>query len=83
MARQKFIAGNWKLNLTIAEGTALVAALAKGLAEKPTTAEVAVCPVALALSAVAQAAKGSPIGVGAQNTHWRTRAPSPASCPRC
>ncbi len=73
MARQKFIAGNWKLNLTIAEGTALVAALAKGLAEKPTKAEVAVCPVALAVAAVAAAAKGSPIGVGAQNTHWEDK----------
>ncbi len=73
MARRKFVAGNWKLNLTIAEGTALVQGLAKALADKPTTAEVAVCPVALALNAVAQAAKGSPIGVGAQNIHWEEK----------
>jgi triosephosphate isomerase (TIM) len=73
MARRTFIAGNWKLNLTISEGTALVQGLAAALAAKPTTAEVAVCPVALALNAVATAAKGSPIGVGAQNIHWEEK----------
>jgi len=73
MARRKFIAGNWKLNLTIAEGTALVQGLAAALAAKPTTAEVAVCPVALAVAAVAAAAKGSPIGVGTQNIFWEEK----------
>lgn len=73
MARRTFIAGNWKLNLTIAEGTALVQGLAKALAEKPTAAEVAVCPVALAVAAIAAAAKGSPIGVGTQNIFWEEK----------
>ena len=44
MARTPFIAGNWKLNLTIAEGVALVHGLKQAL--KPGV-EVAVCPTAL------------------------------------
>jgi triosephosphate isomerase (TIM) len=73
MARRTFIAGNWKLNLTIAEGTALVQGLAAALAAKPTTAEVAVCSVALVVAAIAAAAKGSPIGVGTQNIFWEEK----------
>lgn len=73
MARRKFIAGNWKLNLTIEEGTALVQGIAKFLGEKKPACEVAVCPVALALHAIAQAAKGSAVGVGGQNCHWEEK----------
>jgi triosephosphate isomerase len=75
MPRTKFIAGNWKLNLTIEEGTALVQGLAKFLYENPKTAavEVAVCPVALALNAVAKAASGSRVGVGGQNCYWEEK----------
>lgn len=70
MARTPFIAGNWKLNLTIEDGVALVQGLAKAV--KPGV-EVAVCPTALALAAVAQAAKGSAVGVGAQNAYWEEK----------
>ncbi|MEK7415477.1 MAG: triose-phosphate isomerase [Planctomycetota bacterium] len=73
MARQKFIAGNWKLNLSIEEGTALVQGIAAFLAGRPTSAEVAVCPTALALAAVAKAAVGSPVGVGGQHCHWEEK----------
>ena len=64
MSRPPLIAGNWKLNLTIAEGTALVNALATRL--KPGV-QVAVCPTFVALHAVAQAAAGSGIAVGGQD----------------
>lgn len=70
MARTPFIAGNWKLNLTIEEGVALVQGLAKVV--KPGV-EVAVCPTALAVAAVAQAAKGSAVKVGAQNAFWEEK----------
>jgi triosephosphate isomerase len=75
MARTKFIAGNWKLNLTTEEGTTLVQGLAKTLAAEPAAKaiEVAVCPTALSVQAVAAAAKGSPIGVGGQNIHWEEK----------
>ncbi len=70
MARTPFIAGNWKLNLTVSEGVAL----AKGLvgALKPGV-EVAVCPTFLALYPVAQAVAGSALGVGGQNCYWEEK----------
>jgi triosephosphate isomerase len=75
MPRKKFIAGNWKLNLTNEEGVALVQGLAKGLAADPasTGIEVAVCPTALAVAPVAWAAKGTPVGVGGQHIHWEEK----------
>ena len=75
MARITFIAGNWKLNLTSAEGVALVEALKKSLSPAAASGavEVAVCPTALCVEAVAKAAAGSAIGVGAQNVHWEEK----------
>ncbi len=75
MARKRFIAGNWKLNLSLAEGTALVQGLAKALAADPRakTAEFAVFPTALAVKTIADAAKGTQVGVGAQNLHWEEK----------
>jgi triosephosphate isomerase len=72
MARTKFIAGNWKLNLTSAEGVALVEAL-KAAIPAGSTAEVAVCPTALAVEAAVKAAAGSKIGVGVQNVFWEEK----------
>src|SRR4051812_2290404 len=75
MARIKFIAGNWKLNLTNEEGTALVQGLAKALAAEPRSKsiEVAVCPTALSVAPVAWAAKGSQVGIGGQHIHWEEK----------
>jgi len=75
MARTKLIAGNWKLNLSIADGVAMVQGLAKTLAAEPrsATVEVAVCPTSLALAAVASACAGSRIGVGGQNLYWEEK----------
>lgn len=66
MSRRKFIAGNWKENLTLAEGRALVAELLP-LVKDCTAADFAVCPTLLSVAAIADAAKGSPLMVGAQN----------------
>ncbi len=63
--RNYFIAGNWKMNKTIAEAVELVNALkseAAGSAHR-----VMVAPPFTALSAVAEAVKGSNIMLGAQN----------------
>ncbi len=73
MPRTKFIAGNWKLNLTLEEGTALVKGLAQFLAGKRDAVEVAVCPTALAVASMAGVAKGSEVGVGAQNAYWEEK----------
>jgi triosephosphate isomerase len=67
--RRPFIAGNWKMNLTKAEAVAL----AKGVAEKTPRdgkVEVAVCPPAVYLDAVAAALQGSSVGLGAQNVYF-------------
>ena len=68
MSRRPFIAGNWKMNLNKAE----CVALAKAVADKVTSGgvEVAVCPPSVYLDAVAQAIKGTAVGVGAQNMYF-------------
>lgn len=69
MTRRPLIAGNWKLNKTIAESQTLAGAIAKhvgtGLA-----CDVVVGPVATSLTAVSQTLQGSAVGLSAQNTHW-------------
>ncbi|MBR7103807.1 MAG: triose-phosphate isomerase [Lentisphaeria bacterium] len=69
MSRKVIIAGNWKMNKTAAEGRELVEALKKSVAGLE-AAEIVVCPPFTTIGAVAEAAAGSVIGVGAQNIHW-------------
>lgn len=68
MARTPIIAGNWKMNNTIAAGVALVKDLAPLVADAKV--DVVVCPTATALAAITEATKGTKIAVGAQNVHW-------------
>ena len=71
MSRRKLIAGNWKMNKTAAEGVALATDIKAGLpASGSEGPEVLVCPTYTTLAAVVEAAKGSPLFVGAQNVHW-------------
>lgn len=67
--RKIIIAGNWKMNKTIAEAKALVSVLHKSLNEV-TEVEMVVCPPYTALSAVREAIKGSNIKLGAQDCCW-------------
>ncbi len=69
MARKPIIAGNWKMNNTIAAGKNLVRGLAP-LVKDNNEVEIVVCPTATALAAIADAACGTNIKVGAQNVHW-------------
>jgi len=69
MARTKLIAGNWKMNRTVAEAIALTKALTACAAEMRGV-DVVVCPPFTSLAAVAQAVAGTPVRVGAQNVHW-------------
>jgi triosephosphate isomerase len=69
MARTKLIAGNWKMNQTVAEATGLIAAL-RAQAAAMEGKDVAVCPPFTTLAAVVAAVAGTPIRVGAQNVHW-------------
>ena len=68
MARRLMIAGNWKLNHSIADGVALVEGLKE--AADASAHEVVVCPTALGVDAAVKAADGSAVGVGGQNIYW-------------
>jgi triosephosphate isomerase len=70
--RRKFIAGNWKMNLNSAQGLELAAALAKAVGTE-SAVEVAICPPAVYLDAIAGAITGSAIGLGAQNCHHEAK----------
>jgi len=70
MSRKPFIAGNWKMNKTIAEGVALASEL-KGLVAGIDNVDIAVCPTFVALAKVGEAIKGSNIMLGGQNTFWK------------
>jgi triosephosphate isomerase len=66
--RRKFIAGNWKMNLTRSEAVAL----ARGLANKIGPAskiDIAVCPPHVYLDAVAHSLEDSAVALGAQDMY--------------
>lgn len=70
--RKKFVAGNWKMNTDTARAKELAAQVVAGLAAQPSWAakvQVAVCPPFPYLAVVAEALKGSTVGLGAQNCH--------------
>ncbi len=67
--RKPLIAGNWKMYKTVPEARTLVRGLRASL-DSLTDREILVCPPFCALLAVAEELKGSPIRVGAQNSHW-------------
>ncbi|MDO4570670.1 MAG: triose-phosphate isomerase [Planctomycetia bacterium] len=67
--RRPFIAGNWKMNLNRAEAVALAEGL-KQAAAAVDYADIAVCPSFVYIDAVAQALKGSNVGVGAQDCYF-------------
>jgi triosephosphate isomerase len=70
--RNKFIAGNWKMNTTRAETTALVRALVEGTtAVKNTT--ILVAPPFTNLGTALEALKNSKIKLGAQNMYWEAK----------
>lgn len=68
MSRKYFIAGNWKMNKTAAEATALINGI-KALEGSQTKVDVAVCPPFTALDAASKALAGSTVKLGAQNIY--------------
>jgi len=68
--RTPIVAGNWKMNKTPAEAADLARALLADLAGVGGVDRV-LCPPFVALPAVAEVVKGSPLGVGAQNIYWK------------
>ncbi len=67
--RKKIIAANWKMYKTPAEAEAFMYALLPRI-DGHDRDEVVICPAYTALNAVVEAARGSAIGVGAQNMFW-------------
>lgn len=66
--RKPIIAGNWKMNKTIAETNALITELKPLVADA--TAEVVICTPFTDLATAVELCKGSNIKVGAENVHW-------------
>ena len=66
--RKPFIAGNWKLNKTVAEALELANGLKKQVADVKDV-DIVVGPVFTALQPVAESLKGSNIAVAAQNCY--------------
>jgi triosephosphate isomerase len=64
--RKLIIAGNWKMNKTVAEGLALVADLKRDLANVKEV-DIVVCPPYTALESVSKSILDSNIKLGAQN----------------
>jgi len=69
--RPLFIAGNWKMNPTTAEAASALAEAVKVGVGQAAEVRVALCPPAVFLHAVDRVLAGSPVGLGAQNMHWK------------
>jgi triosephosphate isomerase len=68
ISRKKLIAGNWKMNKTSADATALVADVVNAVGRQ-TDVEVVVCPPFTSIEKVASGIEGSTVKLGAQNMH--------------
>jgi len=69
--RKKIIAGNWKMNVKPSETAALVSAIAA--ATKDAACDVVCCTPAIDIPAAVAAAKGTHVGIGAENCHWEAK----------
>ncbi len=68
MTRRSYVVGNWKMNNTLAEARALVAAVREGLSDA-STVEVGIAPSTVLLMPMCRAVADSPIQLGAQNVY--------------
>ena len=70
--RTPFVAGNWKMNKTIAETRELVSAM-KPVLSGIDGVEKVFCPPFMSLVEASALLSGSGIGLGAQNMHWEEK----------
>lgn len=68
MSRRLFIAGNWKMNLSVVEANTLAAQLSASVTDIR-HADIAIAPTSLALAGVVETVKESGIHVASQNHH--------------
>jgi triosephosphate isomerase len=66
------VAGNWKMNKTVAEARNLVSTMRAKLGEIANV-ETVLCPPYLAIPALAELLEGTGIGLGAQNLYWEEK----------
>ena len=69
--RTKIVAGNWKMNKTPSEAAGLIEGIRNATNQGDCGVEVVVCVPFVDIPAAAAALKGSKIGLGAQNMHWK------------
>jgi triosephosphate isomerase len=69
-ARKPIIAGNWKMNKTVAEARKLALDIRNGTLRESDDVEVLICPPFGSLHAVNEVLKGSAVKLGAQNCYW-------------
>lgn len=62
--RKQIIAGNWKMNGTIASGSILIEAFTSFLGDKNLDCEVVVCPPFTALERAVSLTRDTQVGVG-------------------
>jgi triosephosphate isomerase len=72
MSRMPLVAGNWKMNKTVAEARDLVSTLSPQLRDVANVEKV-LCPPFISLFAISSLLEGSDIGLGAQNMHWEEK----------
>jgi triosephosphate isomerase len=72
--RIPLVVANWKMHTTLGEARALATAVRDGL-KRPRGVEVVLCPPFTALAAVGEILAGSPLLLGAQNSHWEAAGP--------
>ena len=66
--RRPLIAGNWKMNLTLAQSVELAKMVKEGAGSA--SGEVAVCVPFTAIAVVGEVLKGSPVRLGGQDCYW-------------
>jgi triosephosphate isomerase len=70
--RTPFVAGNWKMNKTVAEARELVSVMGKEL-NKIENIDIVLCPPFVSILAIANLLQDTKIGIGAQNIHWEEK----------
>lgn len=67
--RKPIVAGNWKMNRTVAEAIDLATAIRRELGDCKEV-DIVLCPPFTALKSVSEVITGSHVDLGAQNMHW-------------
>jgi triosephosphate isomerase len=73
--RRPLIAGNWKMHFTVPEGLEYALRLRRDLEPFAARVDLVILPPAVMLWEIANALRGCPIEVGAQNAAWEDQGP--------